>query len=1032
MKRKILALVLTFVMVATLMPTVILGAASDVTAETFDGTYPANGTLLKGGLFSGGTSTSQSYGNFVIAQDGNGNKYLSQTLTSANGKKQSGIFLTPTEPITRYQVVDFDVMVKKAKNSTGARIHLSAKYNTMGGYTAISMGVWNSYLFIYSGYNKSADDTDPLVMLKYSDYGISDYSGKNTDWRNVKIIYDSTNLQFDVIMDGKLVATDIPTQRYNVSGEGLETFSFNTNSAGVGAESGIDNFKMYGVTAQEANALTKAGLDNLIGTPDLYKNNVITLPYSGLVGYTTTGAPNASNYNFSVDDTVNATISRSMYNTTSSAVGSTSTVTVSNLPQSMFDEAIDIDLTAAITRYDDKGVAVVTNATYNLSATSGETPTFRDITGTVPEAVTEALVLPDTYTSAGMTYDVSWRSSSQQINTATGEVIRRKKSEKATLTATFTSGSISASLAFPVTILADGEIHFQEYFEPIKVEGEAGVDASNWNDWRFYNKPSNAQNVTATITADPKNKDNRAVELVRSAADNYQWALRKDMSKVIDGKVTVSAKIYMDEYPVAASSDVGHFYITLNQNNLNNRFIVLGFGTDGKIYNKRRQITGTSETNDVVNDEYQYPVGSWMDVKMVIDTEARGYDIYINDTKINSEPCSFYCPTVEISQERLTPDEFRYIDFQFFKTVDQGTAYIDDVVVYDTNNDSFEVTNLETDEDSVNSVTFFDRGCEAEKVSAFVAVYDGGVLQDAKMIDISSFDGSYVKTFDVPSLAVSEGNVVKVFVLEHSTLKPLMHAYTMGEEVEEETKTAVYIAGDSIAHTYEDAYYPQAGWGQLLENYLDSDIVVENRAMGGRSSRSFITEGRLDDILYNIKPGDYLLVQFGHNDNKDYIQDVSNAERFTDPETTYHDYLSIYVNEARKKGAIPVMLTSITRYDTYTDDELGSSLGAYPEEMIKFADANNVPVIDMFSKSVTEVGTWTEAQAKDRYLYIEANDSRYIDDPLFVSGNAHYEETVTKGNDYVDFTHFTFEGSNIWAEMIADALAEQIGGIFAK
>lgn len=91
----------------------------------------------------------------------------------------------------------------------------------------------------------------------------------------------------------------------------------------------------------------------------------------------------------------------------------------------------------------------------------------------------------------------------------------------------------------------------------------------------------------------------------------------------------------------------------------------------------------------------------------------------------------------------------------------------------------------------------------------------------------------------------------------------------------------VYIASDSTAQTYSSGYHPQAGWGQKLSSYFTSRITVANRAIGGRSSRSFIEQGRLAAIQAVIRPGDYLFVQFGHNDAT-----VGNAERYTPPPTT--------------------------------------------------------------------------------------------------------------------------------------------------
>lgn len=94
-----------------------------------------------------------------------------------------------------------------------------------------------------------------------------------------------------------------------------------------------------------------------------------------------------------------------------------------------------------------------------------------------------------------------------------------------------------------------------------------------------------------------------------------------------------------------------------------------------------------------------------------------------------------------------------------------------------------------------------------------------------------------------------------------------------------------YIASDSTAQTYDPYWDPQAGWGQMIDRYFTGDVRFDNRAIGGRSSKTFITEGRLDDILRSIVPGDYLLIQFGHNDAT-----ISRPDRYASPED-YKGYL---------------------------------------------------------------------------------------------------------------------------------------------
>ena len=104
----------------------------------------------------------------------------------------------------------------------------------------------------------------------------------------------------------------------------------------------------------------------------------------------------------------------------------------------------------------------------------------------------------------------------------------------------------------------------------------------------------------------------------------------------------------------------------------------------------------------------------------------------------------------------------------------------------------------------------------------------------------------------------------------------------------------LYIAGDSTAaQKYADAA-PETGWGMALPFFLHKDLPVANHAVNGRSSKSFVDEGRLDAVLGVIRPGDFLLIQFGHNDEK-----TADPARYTEPWTTYQDHLRLYIDGAR-------------------------------------------------------------------------------------------------------------------------------------
>ena len=118
----------------------------------------------------------------------------------------------------------------------------------------------------------------------------------------------------------------------------------------------------------------------------------------------------------------------------------------------------------------------------------------------------------------------------------------------------------------------------------------------------------------------------------------------------------------------------------------------------------------------------------------------------------------------------------------------------------------------------------------------------------------------------------------------------------------------VFMIGDStMANKDTTGGKQERGWGMVLQQYFDSQVVVDNHAVNGRSSKSFIDEGRWDKVLAKIKPGDYVFIQFGHNDEK------PQPDRHTDPGSTFDDNLRKFVNDTRSKGGIPVLFNAVVR-----------------------------------------------------------------------------------------------------------------------
>lgn len=182
----------------------------------------------------------------------------------------------------------------------------------------------------------------------------------------------------------------------------------------------------------------------------------------------------------------------------------------------------------------------------------------------------------------------------------------------------------------------------------------------------------------------------------------------------------------------------------------------------------------------------------------------------------------------------------------------------------------------------------------------------------------------------------------------------------------------LWLIGDSTMADYanygEDYIkerYPQMGWGQALPDFLMRDsletigifgvdsLVLQNKARGGRSSRSFFEEGRWREIYEQLRPGDFVIIQFGHNDAS-----INKGERFVSLQG-YKEFLRLYVSQTREKGATPVLITSVCRNYPWDEGSLGNSHGDYPGAMREVASEMNVHLIDLTEISAlrfTEMG----------------------------------------------------------------------------
>lgn len=152
----------------------------------------------------------------------------------------------------------------------------------------------------------------------------------------------------------------------------------------------------------------------------------------------------------------------------------------------------------------------------------------------------------------------------------------------------------------------------------------------------------------------------------------------------------------------------------------------------------------------------------------------------------------------------------------------------------------------------------------------------------------------------------------------------------------------IYYLGDSTAAFNSPNTYPQTGMSQGLMELVADGVEVVSLAQNGRSTKSFLEEGLFIPAQEHMGQGDLVLIQFGHNDEK------PDLERHTDPNTTYKANLLFFISEARKRGALPVLVTSIARRLFGENDVFQpGSHGAYPDAVRALGKEEKVPVIDL-------------------------------------------------------------------------------------
>lgn len=196
---------------------------------------------------------------------------------------------------------------------------------------------------------------------------------------------------------------------------------------------------------------------------------------------------------------------------------------------------------------------------------------------------------------------------------------------------------------------------------------------------------------------------------------------------------------------------------------------------------------------------------------------------------------------------------------------------------------------------------------------------------------------------------------------------------TLKEERTEIKNVTIYSIGDStMADKPNPKVNPERGWCQILPSFLNDSVTLENHAVNGRSTRSFITEKRWQKVHNKLKKGDYVFIQFGHNDQKE-----KSPKRYTNPNTAYRNNLIKFINETQEKEANPVLFTSIVRRNFNSDSTLVDTHGNYPLQVRLIAKEYNIPLIDLqYLTEKLEESYGVEA-SKKLHLHYAPNEISY-------------------------------------------------------
>jgi len=231
--------------------------------------------------------------------------------------------------------------------------------------------------------------------------------------------------------------------------------------------------------------------------------------------------------------------------------------------------------------------------------------------------------------------------------------------------------------------------------------------------------------------------------------------------------------------------------------------------------------------------------------------------------------------------------------------------------------------------------------------------------------------------------------------------------------------TTIYLIGDStvadysLEENYQSKRFPLVGWGQVFQPFFQKDslklvsnilgnakeIKIDDRAKGGRSTRTFFQEGRWASVYKSLQRGDVVMMQFGHNDGS-----VEKTERYVNIEG-YKEFLRLFINQTREKGATPIVMTPVARNYPWKDGKLTNVHGEYPQAAKDVAKELNVKLIDLNELSME---------------FFSSKGQEYVTQNYFMNFGAGLYQAYPDGQK--DNTHFQEAGGKEVAKLVFNAM----------